>query len=187
MSSTHPGDDHLIAYALADLDAPERQTVEGHLERCSPCRDQVDQLASLLTAARGGGDAVAPMHVLVEILSRQAAVRNRQRSFMTPLRRPLPALAAAVVAAVLFGAGYLQGRRTPVVGAPVHPRVQRTAARRTPLPEPPVIPFTTVFATADNALAPGFTSTPAPNSPRESTGRPGRPMHAKDAASSDSM
>jgi anti-sigma factor RsiW len=185
MNSTHPSDDHLIAYALGDLDPQE--PVVSHLATCPSCRAQSERLTSILAASRGGGEAGAPMHVLVEILSRQAAARNRQKSFLAPLRRPLPALAAAVVAVVLFGAGYLQGRRTSAAGASVHPRVQRTATRRAPLPAPPVVPFTTVFASADNGLVPDSQATSPPGGPPRPAGRLGHPVHAKDSASSDSM
>src|SRR5881628_3898553 len=143
MTSVHPDDGSLIAYALADLDPGECHSVETHLGACGTCSAQVEELARALDVGRGGRDSSAPANVLVEILSHQAELRGTRASLLHHLRRPAPLLVTAGVAALIFGAGYLRGRSAPAAASSPRVEAHGTFERRAPLPAPPSIPFET--------------------------------------------
>ena len=140
MNDAHLDDETTIALALGDLTPPERQAAEVHLERCAMCMEALERLGMLLAAERGRPAASAPTRVLVQLLERQA---RAPRAFW---RRPVPALAAAAVAAALFGAGFYQGRQASPAGASPRAATGTPARASRSLPAPPVVPVETAMA-----------------------------------------
>jgi anti-sigma factor RsiW len=142
MSGHHPVDDSLVAYALDELGATEREEISSHVAECKTCADIVSRLTSAIETYRTSPSAGAPPGLLAELLEAQRAAQERAASAWW---RPRPALAAAVITgvAVLFLSGFLAGR----VSAPArtiqetHLEAQTVIPR--PLPDPPVIGFQT--------------------------------------------
>ncbi len=50
---THITDEQLVAYALDDVEAGTRATVEAHVESCAACRASLDEIRATLDARRG--------------------------------------------------------------------------------------------------------------------------------------
>jgi anti-sigma factor RsiW len=142
MSEHHPADDNLVAYALDEVGAAEREEIASHLAECKPCAAVVRRLGSIIETYRTSTDAGAPPGILAELMEAQSAARERMA---TPWWRLKPVYAAAAAAgiAVLFLSGFLAGRisaPTPAVPG-AHPETQIAIPR--PLPDPPVIDFQT--------------------------------------------
>jgi len=133
MSGNHPGDDRLVALALDDLDAPERDEVERHVVACDGCRRTLDTLRRVLHAYRTAPDPPPPAAGLVRLLEAQAARRRGARPSFGA--RPVLALAAAAML-LAFAGGYWAGQRQP--RPPERPVAARLAS---PLPPPPAVTF----------------------------------------------
>jgi len=140
MKDLHPGDDRLIAYALDELEGPERSNIEAHLHGCGVCRSVIASLAGALEAFRASPGTDPPADVLVELVEAQTSARER-RSLGRWVFGPAAAMAVAVLLAAVFLAGFLSGRYTAPVSGPVSPGGARNAVIGHPLPEPPHIPF----------------------------------------------
>lgn len=166
MNDAHLDDERTIAFALGDLAAPERQAAASHLGSCAACGQAVEQLVGLLAEERNRAGAKPPAHVLVQLLERQERARRRRASFW----RPVPALAAAAVAAALFGAGFWQGRQASPAGPSPRAVTSTPAHGSNGLPTPPVVPVeTAVAAGGDLAFSTAAT--------------PGAPGHARSLSS----
>jgi hypothetical protein len=123
---THITDEQLVAYALDDVEAGTRATVETHVESCAACRASLDEIRSTLDHAAAvevperGDDYGAQVWGRIE--SRLAEGAHFGTSAPghsgTPARvllRPAPWLAAA--AAVLLAVGaYWLGRHDAGIG-----------------------------------------------------------------------
>ena len=146
MISEHLDDDRVLVYALGDLEASERQTMDMHLRACPACSARVEELERLLALTRTRRERPAPVRVLVELLARQRAARRRvgTRRLLAPLA------AAAALGGLLFGAGYVHGLRTSLRGSGSEAR--RAAEPRAPLPPPPPLALETAVVAADNGM-----------------------------------
>jgi hypothetical protein len=150
MTDAHLDDERTIAFALGDLLADERRAAETHLEACAACGGAVERLVGLLAEERTLAGSSAPAYVLVKLLERQATARRG----WTVFRRPVAALAAAVLAAAFFGVGFWQGRLASPLGRPTHTAESHPTRSTAPLPEPPVLPVeAAVAAGGDLALS----------------------------------
>jgi anti-sigma factor RsiW len=112
-------DEWLIEHVRGDLDAAERARVDAHLSACGECRASRDRFAALMTELAQTAPAPPPIHwgayraELRERLERRGAGGGLLWSWLV---RPMPALVAAGLVAVLVMAGLPGGVRTP--GAP---------------------------------------------------------------------
>ena len=124
MIEMHRETEQLGAYALGALDEHEAAEMAAHIEQCPTCRRELAELESVRDLL---GD-LPPEAMLDgppedgELLLQRTLwqVRAETRSYQR--RRPLLAVAAAVAAIALLGAGILVGQR---IAAPV---VQQTVA-----------------------------------------------------------
>jgi anti-sigma factor RsiW len=139
MTDRHPADDVLIAWALNDLAAGDREEVDAHVARCPQCRELVAELETALRCYRTVERPDAPARILVDLLAAQARhAHGRERR--VSLRRLTPVLAAATLLAVVFLTGFWMGSRSE--RAPIVPANDEAGAGlRGPLPEPPHVSF----------------------------------------------
>jgi len=139
MNGHHPTEDILIAQALDELDAPEREEVTAHLTGCERCAATVARLACVLGAYRSANQPEAPAGVLVDLLEAQATRGDRSAAWGW-FRRPFRLAAAAVAILALFLSGFWTGRVSdrPAPGAAT-PEARSTVPN--PLPDPPTIDF----------------------------------------------
>jgi len=131
----HPHDDIWIAWALDDVEGQERGDLEAHRRDCDRCRAHTARLSRLLQAAGEPRAETLPSHVLEDLLALQQRTPARSGWRRLVLAATIPALAA-----VLFLAGYRQGRRAS--STPAGPVVRES------LPPPPQLPFE-AFTPAD--------------------------------------
>jgi anti-sigma factor RsiW len=109
----------LIDHVRGELDPADRARVDAHLLACDDCRASRDRFAALMTELAQTAPAPPPIHwgayraELRERLERRTSASGWLSAW---LARPLPALAAAGLVAVLVMAGLPGGVRTP--GAP---------------------------------------------------------------------
>lgn len=109
----------LIDHVRGDLDPADRAQVDAHLAACDDCRASRDRFAALMTELAQTAPAPPPIHwgayraELRERLEQRSAPSGWLRAW---LARPLPALVAAGLVAVLVMTGLPGGVRTP--GAP---------------------------------------------------------------------
>jgi anti-sigma factor RsiW len=142
MSTMHPGEDELIAYALGEMDPRERAGIEAHLGACEGCRELARRLGAALAAYRSSESREAPARVLADLLEAQAELRPGRGARGWRLQ-PILVAAALVVVAGIFASGYWMGRdaarvtgsTAPAVGSP------RGGPPARPLPERPAIEF----------------------------------------------
>jgi anti-sigma-K factor RskA len=92
--------DDLALYALGSLTGDERTVLEKHLEECSACRRELDQLrGDMALMALSAGGAKPPARARQRLLN---AVAREPRRPSVPVRRPgwspVPWLAAAALA-----------------------------------------------------------------------------------------
>lgn len=167
MNELHLDDERTIACALGDLDSGEHELAAAHLATCAACAAAVGRLAAMFAAERARPDPGAPVHVLVRLLERQERAHLGRRRFW---KRLSPVMAAAVLAAAMFAAGFWQGRQaTPAPTA----AAGASARNRGPLPPPPAIPVETAHAAGGDlafslAGAPGAANARAQDSLRDS-------------------
>jgi hypothetical protein len=134
MIEMHRELEQLGAYALGALDEREAAEMAAHIEGCPICRRELVELESV----RDLLDDLPPEAMLDgppedgELMLQRTLwqVRAEARSYQR--RRPLLAVAAAVAAIALLGAGILVGQRisAPVVQPPIAP----TPSVSTPVP-----------------------------------------------------
>jgi anti-sigma factor RsiW len=154
----HPDDDRWIARALGETE-PDGQVIDAHLESCVPCRQRLEEFEKVAGLLQAAPRESAPVHVLTALLARQHRARAAERVFS--FRRPVPAVAAALVALALFGSGFWSGR----LGSgdvPVRPSTDSRSHARAPLPTPPYLAIEPAIAGADNLA---LTSLSAAESP----------------------
>jgi anti-sigma factor RsiW len=140
MNDRHPTEDELIAWALDDLAAADREEVAAHFAGCPQCRELAQGLQAALRSYRTSRRPEdAPTRILADLLAAQARhVRGGGR--WSTLRRLAPALAAAALLGVVFLTGFWMGSRSE--GPPIAPqRDEAGSALRSPLPDPPRVDF----------------------------------------------
>jgi anti-sigma factor RsiW len=93
-----PGDELLVAYAAAELDAVERDRVERHLAECDDCLETVRCIHSRLTATADG--LVSPPVAVAR--KARAASSQSAAAPRVPLPLRLPILIPASLAAGLL-------------------------------------------------------------------------------------
>jgi anti-sigma factor RsiW len=109
-------DEWLIDHVRGGLDPADRARVDVHLAACADCRASRDRFAALITELARTAPAPPPIHwgayraELRERLERRTAGSGPVWEW---LLRPLPALVAAGLVAVLVLAGLPAGVRTP--------------------------------------------------------------------------
>jgi anti-sigma factor RsiW len=119
MSGVHV-DELLVDHLRGELEDPERTRVDTHLAECAECRAAREGFARIVTALAATAPPAPPIHwgayraELRERLERGAARRGAGAPWDW-LARPLPALVAAALVAVLVVSG-LPGLHAP--GAP---------------------------------------------------------------------
>jgi anti-sigma factor RsiW len=112
-------DEWLLDHVRGDLDPVERARVDAHLAACGGCRASRERFAGLIAELSRTAPAPPPIHwgayraELRERLERRSARRGGLWSW---LARPLPALVAAGLVAMLVMTGLPGGVRSP--GAP---------------------------------------------------------------------
>jgi anti-sigma factor RsiW len=112
-------DEWLLDHVRGDLDPVERARVDAHLAACGDCRASRERFAALIVELSRTAPAPPPIHwgayraELRERLERRSAGRSGLWSW---LARPLPALVAAGLVAMLVMTGLPGGVRSP--GAP---------------------------------------------------------------------
>ena len=112
-------DEWLIDHVRGELDPADRARVDAHLSACDDCRASRERFGALMTELARTAPAPPPIHwgayraELRERLERRTSASGR---FWAWLARPLPALAAAGLVAVLVMTGLPGGVRAP--GAP---------------------------------------------------------------------
>lgn len=114
MSDLHV-DEQLVDHLRGELDSPERARVDAHLAECAQCRAAREGFARLMTALARTAPPAPPIHwgayraELRERIERGGARRGGRWAW---IGRPVPALVAAALVAVLVVAG-LPGPRAP--------------------------------------------------------------------------
>jgi len=127
----------LDAFADGSLPAAERAGVARHLADCSECRREVDQLRSLLAAARGlPRDIAPPAHLWAGIEARLGPAETAEpvpqpRRRFTGSFRIVLAAAAALILMVSGGmlATWWQGRAQPAAFAAERARYEQATAQ----------------------------------------------------------
>ena len=139
MNDRHPAEDELIAWALDDLAAADREGVAAHFAGCPQCRELAQELQASLRSYRTSRRPAAPARILTDLLSAQARYTRGGEPRRT-LRRLAPALAAAALLGVVFLTGFWMGSRSE--RPPIAPqRDDAGSALRSPLPDPPRVDF----------------------------------------------
>lgn len=137
---THYDDEVLSRYMDGELTQSERVSVEEHLGACGQCREVLAALEFVRGAAAGASELEPPAR-LWQRIQEQIGSRARSRARLRWLVAGMPALAAAVVIAVLVAGR--QQVSTPVVTAspelqvPGH-QVAVDTGRRSPAAPGPV-------------------------------------------------
>ncbi|HZA05737.1 MAG TPA: zf-HC2 domain-containing protein [Propionibacteriaceae bacterium] len=133
MIEMHRQLEQLGAYALGALDEREAAEMAAHIERCPICQRELVELESV----RDLLDDLPPEAMLEgppedELLLQRTLWQVRAEARSHSRRRPLLAVAAAVAAIALLGAGILVGQR---ISAPVvQPTIAPTPSASTPVP-----------------------------------------------------
>lgn len=108
-------DEWLFDHVRGDLDPAERARVDAHLAVCGDCQASRDRFTALMTELARTAPAAPPIHwgaYRAELRDRL----ERRSSVWSWAARPLPALVAAGLVAVLVMSGLPGGVRPP--GAP---------------------------------------------------------------------
>ena len=114
MSDVHV-DELLVDHLRGELESPERARVDAHLAECAHCRATREGFARLVTALARTAPPAPPIHwgaYRAELRERIERGRARRGGRWAWLGRPVPALVAAALVAVLVVAG-LPGLRVP--------------------------------------------------------------------------
>lgn len=113
-------DEWLIDHVRGELDPADRARVDAHLSACAECRASRERFGALMTELAGTAPAPPPIHwgvyraELRERLERRISGRGAGRAGRwTWAARPLPALVAAGLVALLVMTGMPAGVRTP--------------------------------------------------------------------------
>ncbi len=112
-------DEWLFDHVRGDLDPAERARVDAHLAACGDCRSSRDRFGWLMTELARTAPAPPPIHwgaYRAELRERLERRSSRAGALWWWLVRPMPALVAAGLVAVLVMAGLPGGVRSP--GAP---------------------------------------------------------------------
>ena len=118
MSDVHV-DELLIDHVRGELEGPELRRVDAHLAACAQCRATRERFARLMAALARTAPAAPPIHwgaYRAELRDRLERRGTRGGAVWAWLLRPVPALVAAALVAVLMLAGLPGGLRAP--GAP---------------------------------------------------------------------
>jgi anti-sigma factor RsiW len=108
-------DELLVDHLRGELDAPERARVDAHLAECAECRAAREGFAQVMTALARTAPPAPPIHwgaYRAELRERVARTTDRRRARWAWIARPVPALVAAALVAVLVVAG-LPGLHAP--------------------------------------------------------------------------
>jgi anti-sigma factor RsiW len=122
----------LDAFADGSLSATEHAGVARHLAECPECRREVDQLRSLLVAARGlPRDIAPPPHLWAGIETRLGPMEKARPGRLPGRYRVLLAAAAAAILMVTGGAlaTWWQGRAQPAAFAAERARYEEATAQ----------------------------------------------------------
>lgn len=112
--------------ALGVAEAEERAAVLAHVEQCPACRAELQSMGELADALVGLVPASSPpMGFESRVVASVADSRRRSRKRRAS--RGVLAAAAAVLAALFAGAGWLVGAGTPHSSHPASPQVQTAA------------------------------------------------------------
>jgi len=109
-------DEWLIDHVRGELDPADRARVDAHLSACDDCRASRERFGALMTELARTAPAPPPIHwgayraELRERLERQTSGSGRLWAWLV---RPMPALVAAGLVAVLVMAGFPGGVRAP--------------------------------------------------------------------------
>ena len=111
----------LGAHLLGHLTPAEETAVTAHLDGCARCRDEVAELAPVVTALDliGAGDVAGPASPppalggsVVAAVARERVLRDRRAARDRVRRGTAAAVAAVVAVGTVLGAGYSLGLRT---------------------------------------------------------------------------
>jgi anti-sigma factor RsiW len=139
MNDRHPAEDELIAWALDDLTAADREETAAHIAGCPQCHELAQRLEAALRSYRTSRRPDAPTRILADLLAAQAT-HGRGGEPRSTMRRLAPALAAAALLGVVFLTGFWMGSRSD--RPPIAPqRDEAGSALRSPLPDPPRVDF----------------------------------------------
>ena len=113
-------DEWLIDHVRGELDPADRARVDAHLSACAECRASREGFGALITELARTAPAPPPIHwgayraQLRERLERRISGRSGERAGLWAwVARPLPALVAAGLVALLVMTGLPAGVRTP--------------------------------------------------------------------------
>jgi anti-sigma factor RsiW len=109
-------DEWLIDHVRGELDPADRARVDAHLLACDDCRASRDRFAALMTELAQTAPAPPPIHwgaYRAELRERLERRTSTSGWLWAWLARPLPALVAAGLVAVLVMAGLPGGVRVP--------------------------------------------------------------------------
>ena len=112
-------DEWLVDHVRGELDPAARARVDTHLAACGECRASRDRFAGLMTELARTAPALPPIHwgaYRAELRERLERRSSGGRVLWSWLARPMSALVAAGLVAVLVVAGLPGGVRAP--GAP---------------------------------------------------------------------
>jgi anti-sigma factor RsiW len=163
----HPDFEVLKGFADGALEAPERERVTAHLERCTECRRAILTVRTVGAVAREVWAPSAPPEALQRILARRAAGERRilprvtdgdttsarpAPTWRAPLRRSAP-WAAALLVTLVGGAAALSGPLRQWLAArerPARPAAAPVIAPSRPAAEstPPAAPVARVSGIA---------------------------------------
>jgi anti-sigma factor RsiW len=109
-------DEWLIDHVRGDLDPADRARVDAHLSACDDCRASRERLAALMTELARTAPAPPPIHwgaYRAELRERLERRTSRGGWLWAWLVRPMPALVAAGLVALLVMTGLPAGLRAP--------------------------------------------------------------------------
>ena len=146
MNARHAPDDRLSAYLDGELDAAERDTVEGYLAESSEWRAERDEVAFARDALRGLPVHEATPGFWEDVLSPDMAKARARRRSRLP-RLLTAATAAAAVAAVVVAALVIPSpdRVTPQVPALSDSHAVRTSVSDEPVSQLAALSMVTPF------------------------------------------
>jgi len=115
-------DEWLVDHVRGDLDAAELARVDAHLAACGDCRAARDRFAGLMAELARTAPAAPPIHwgaYRAELRERLERRTSRAGTRGWWLARPVPALVAAGLVAMLVIAGLPGGVRSPGTPEPL--------------------------------------------------------------------
>jgi anti-sigma factor RsiW len=115
-------DEWLTDHVRGDLDPADRARVDAHLAACDDCRASRERFAALMAELAQTAPAPPPIHwgaYRAELRERLERRTSGSAWLWAWLARPLPALVAAGLVAVLVMTGLPAGVRTPSAPDPL--------------------------------------------------------------------